>query len=151
MKRQMSIDQRLREFALWLQSPELDIPVGRSIFGRIRDDAGVRGEGVRPEIVDGVSCRPDGGMSRLCDRLGRAIARDSRCREMYDLAQYLPAHHLEILKVTYLGPEPRSVRACSELLKISTLQYRERKAALLAWFEGAMFKSLAPQLPSVGV
>jgi hypothetical protein len=144
MKSRMSIDQRLRELAAWLEDPELELGLGQSIFGRIRDEghgAATASPGLRPDVIDGVSCRPDGGMSRLCERLGRQIARDSRCRELYDLVRYLPRHHLEILRVTYLGPETRSVRACAELLNVSSLRYRERKAALLAWFEGAMYRA----------
>jgi len=150
MKRQMSIEQRLREYAEWLRQPGLHCGSGTSIFHRIQDEkhnAGVRSDGIAHEllVVDGeaVSCRPDGGMSRMVERMGRQIARDNRCREIHELVRCLPPHHRTVLQATYGGPEPRSVRVAAELLGVSKGRYCERKAALVAWFEGAMYRVVA--------
>jgi len=150
MKRQMSIEQRLREYAEWLREPRLHCAGGSSIFHRIQDEkhnAGVRSDGIAHELllVDGeaISCRPDGGMFRTVERMGRQIARDNRCREIHDLARYLPQHHRAVLQATYGGPETRSVRAAAEALGVSKGRYCERKAALVAWFEGAMYRVVA--------
>jgi hypothetical protein len=146
MKRHMSIDQRLREYAAWRHNPTLDLPSGRSTLARIKDErhnAGAGGHEIRPDIIDGVSCRPDGGMAVMAERLGEQIARDSRCRDLQDLVRYLPQHHRAVLEATYGGPERRSIRAAADLLGITRSAYCERKAALLAWFEGAMYRSLA--------
>jgi hypothetical protein len=145
MKRQMSIEQRLREYAQWLREPGLEVGMGDSVLARIRDEQHNAGaaEPLRSEIIDGVSCRPDGGLGRLAERMEYALRRDMRCRDIHDLALYLPPHHREVLAATYESGEPRSVREAAERLGISRGQYCERKAALLGWFEGAMFRGMA--------
>lgn len=145
MKRQMSVEQRLREYAQWLRDPALDVGTGDSVLARIRDEQHNAGAAapLRAEIIDGVSCRPDGGLGRLAERMEQALRRDMRCRDIHDLARYLPQHHREVLSATYDAAEPRSVREAAERLGISRGQYCERKAALLGWFEGAMFKTVA--------
>ena len=146
MKRQLSMEQRLREYADWLAGGTLQVSLGPSVFGRIREErgnAGMRSEGLQHDIVDGVPCRPDGGMSRMVERLGAEVARDNRCREIADLIPYLPQHHRQVLSVVYLGPEPRTAKEAAQLLQMSVGKFCERKAALLAWFEGAMFRGLA--------
>jgi hypothetical protein len=145
----MSIEQRLREYSHWYRDEPLDVSLGESIFGRIQREqlnAGARGEGSRYDsfMVDGesVTCRPDGGMGRMADRIGAQLARDNRCREIRDLLPFMPRNHAEVMKVVYLGPEARTARASAELLRVSLGQFQERKAALHAWFEGAMFRSM---------
>ncbi|MDR3414613.1 MAG: hypothetical protein P4L83_00370 [Nevskia sp.] len=145
MKRQMTIEQRLREYAAWLRHPRLEIGCG-SIFGRIQDEqmnAGAGGDETRPDIVDGVSCRPDGGLSRLAEQMSRDLRRDMCCRDIHALVQHLPEHHRRTLAAIYDSSEPRSVRAAAEALGVSRGQYCERKAALMAWFEGAMWREAA--------
>lgn len=143
MRRQMSVEQRLREYARWLREPALEVGMGDSVLARIHDEQHNAGaaEPLRAEIIDGVSCRPDGGLGRLAERMEHALRRDMRCRDIHDLAQYLPAHHRAVMAATYGDVEPRSVREAAGLLGISRGQYCERKAALLGWFEGAMFRT----------
>lgn len=145
----MTIEARLIEYAEWLNDPALNCAVGWSVFGRIQEDqenAGLHGDGFKPEIIDGVPCRPDGGVGALAERLGRDIARDNRCRDIHDLIQYLPAHHREVMAAAFVGERrevPRSVRSAADRLGIKRSEFCERKAALLAWFEGAMYRTLA--------
>jgi hypothetical protein len=151
----MSMERRLCEYAQWLQDERLadglDAGEGSSIFQRIREErhnagAGAAGNGSRHDIlvVDGesFSTRPDGGMARMAERLGQRIARDNRCREIHDLVCYLPVHHREVLRAAYGGPEVRTVRAAAEMLGVSKATYCERKARLVGWFEGAMFRGM---------
>jgi|SRR5581483_4362334 len=147
-ERYSRIEQRLIEYGEWLNQPRFDAPMGQSVFGRIRDEqenAGAHGEGLKPDIIDGVPCRPDGGLGNLADRLGREIARDNRCRDIADLLAYLPAHHRTVFDATYLAPPrdiPRSERSAARLLGITRDLYGERHAALIGWFEGAMFRAM---------
>jgi hypothetical protein len=141
MKRYMSMDQRLREYGQWCEQGALQVTVGHSIFGRIREmqeNAGLHSEGWQPDIVDGIACRPDGGMMLLMERIGAEAARDNRCREIAALVPHLPQAHRRVLTVVYLGPEPRTAREAAKVLEVSVGKFQERKAALLAWFEGAL-------------
>lgn len=143
MGQPQSIDQRLREYAAWKREPALHVSTGGSIFGKIRDEqfnAGARGDGIKPDIIDGVSCRPDGGMTRIMDDIGRELARDNRCRDIEDLMRYLPEQYRAVYVATYGGLERRSERVSAELLKVKRNEYVTRRAALWGWFEGAMFR-----------
>ena len=141
MKRALTMEQRLMEFAEWRQSGGLQVPLGESIFGRIAREqagAGPGGEKARFEIVEGVPCRPDGGMGRMMEMYGAQAACDSRCREIRELLPLLPELHRETLEAVYLGPERRQAREAAQLMKLSVGKFYERKAALLGWFEGAL-------------
>ncbi len=146
MRRKLSMDQRLREYVDWLRHGSAYVPVSGSIFGRIQEmqaNAGSKSEGFKPDIIDGVPCRPDGGIGALAQRMGRQIAIDTRCREIHDLMPYLPEPYQHTFMAAYTGPERRTTRQAATILKISTGAFQKRKAALLGWFEGAMFRGLA--------
>jgi hypothetical protein len=148
MARLMSVEQRLREWAIWLQDTRLILPTGSSLLGRIQDEQYNAGAGdeCRPELIDGVACRPDGGLGRLAQRMGAEIDRDRRCRDIHELVQSLPEHYLEALGAGYVvakGQPPRSERSIAGLLGITQPAWRERRAALKGWFEGALFRSVA--------
>ena len=148
-RRPMSMESRLREYAEWRNDGPLDVPVGESVFGRIardQENAGIHGDGIKPEIIDGIACKPDGGLGMLVERMGYDIARDRRCREIHELLPYMPVKHREVMDATYIGlarEVPRAERSAATLLGLSRVQYCARKAAVHAWFEGAMFRSLA--------
>jgi len=149
-QRLSTIEYRLVEFGEWLNEPGLHVAAGWSIFGKIREEqenAGAHGDGIKPDIIvidgEATMCRPDGGLAALAEQMGREIARDNRCRDILDLLHYLPDHHRDVMKATYVAPArdvPRSARAAAKLLGVTRDQYGERKAALLGWFEGAMFR-----------
>lgn len=149
MNTQVTIESRLREYATWRAQPTPDYATGSSIFNRIKEDqenAGAHGIGFKPDIIDGVPCRPDGGMSRMADRLGRIIAIDNRCREIQDLLVFLPAELRSVFDATYIGlprEVPRRQRDAAVRMKLSLSSYQKQHYGLICWFAGVKFQAMA--------
>lgn len=73
----------------------------------MRENAGIRGDGVAYDMIsteedpEVTACRPDGGMADMCDRLGYAVAREARCREIAQALHDMPAVYREAIKAMY--------------------------------------------------
>lgn len=145
--RLMSVQERLREFHYWLKEGGWSLPTGQSIFYKImreQSNAGRSGDGFKPDMImvngEVIPCRPDGGLSRAIEEDGDEIVRDSRCREIMYLLDYIPEEEARVFAVIYLGPEIREATECASVLKVSKGKYYELRAGLMGWFKGAMFR-----------
>lgn len=111
--------KRLEDWGQWVQNPRSVQAGTYSVFGKIADErnaAGDRGEGIRYEIIDGVSCPPDGGLAREMEIKARAWGFDFRCRETHAAIDLLPAQMRLAIREMYAVPsreEPRTIRAVS--------------------------------------
>lgn len=143
------VRRRLEEYAEWTNAPAPNYSSGSSIFARIQDsheNAGISG-GFRPDmiLVDGeaVACRPDGGLGRMAEDLGRMIARDNRCREIHDIVPYIPVFLRRVFEAAYVGIEvPRPDEEAARRLGISKSTFQKQKYGLLCWFCGVQFRSV---------
>lgn len=119
-----TVQWRLKLWGRWTQEPRPEFTPSSSVFGTIKEmegNAGIHGDGIRYEIIDGVSCPPDGGMARAVVRRGRAIAHDIRCRETADAVSRLPDQMRRIVRDTYVVPvreHPRSAREVARRLRL---------------------------------
>lgn len=126
-----TVQFRLWRWGGWVQLPREDIARSSSPFGRIaeeRNAAGNQGDGIRYEIVDGVSCPPDGGMSRAVEHAGRAISRSIQCREVHEAVSFLPERMRQVTIETYVvarGEDPRSARSVAERMGLDESTVRE--------------------------
>ncbi|HEY0916525.1 MAG TPA: hypothetical protein VGE22_16750, partial [Solimonas sp.] len=130
-----TVQYRLMKWGQWCQEPAPVLSRCSSPFGRIaemKENAGIRGDGIVFDLieVDGevVSCPPDGGMSAMVERQGRAQAHDIRCREVNEAVLRLPQGMRRIIEQTYQVPHrehPRSARVVAELLKITQQTVQE--------------------------
>ncbi len=147
MHSQQAVEQRLEEYAAWRNQDGTQYPTGDSVFGRIQDmqeNAGLHGDGFKPDIIDGVPCRPDGGLARRAHQLGWQIDMDQRCSEIHDLVQFMPSDLVRVLEAAYIGPPlevPRPDRDAASRLKMSLGKYQRLKFGLVCWFRGVKFRS----------
>jgi hypothetical protein len=115
-----TIQWRCKLWGIWAQQPRVEYERSSSVFGRIHEEqenAGIHGDGIRFEIIDGVSCRPDGGMARAVIAKGRAIAHDIRCRETAEAISCLPAQMRNAIVHTYVVPHRESPRGFAEVAR----------------------------------
>lgn len=126
-----SIRSRLRHWGRWTQAPRLDLARSSSIFGIIVDmheNAGIRGDGIIYEIIDGVSIPPDGGMSAAIEQRGHEAAHDIRCRETHEAVSHLSERLRQAVTHTFVVQERESTRTAArvaELMDISVHTARE--------------------------
>lgn len=148
---QTLVRRRLEEYAEWCNAPAPNYSSGSSIFARIQDsheNAGISGSGMRPDIIlvddEAVACRPDGGMGRMAEDLGRMIAADNRCREIHDLVPYIPDFLRPVFNAAYVGFEvPRPDEEAARRMGVSKSTYQKQKYGLLCWFCGVKFRTVA--------
>lgn len=124
-----SVQWRLMMWGQWTQEPRREFARSSSPFGRIvemQDNAGIVPDGIRYEIitVDGeaVSVPPDGGLSEACERAGRSLAHDMRCREVESAVADLPDGMRKAIITVYVVPrreKPRSEREAALRLGVS--------------------------------
>jgi hypothetical protein len=127
------IERRLREWAGWLHSPSYNAYPSTTVEWRIfteRENAGARGDGMRYEVLDGVVCRPDGGMSQHAMRAGRILALDARCHETHKAIEILPGPMRLVVVKRHVRPDrrdkPMSFRALEGVLGEAEETLRDR-------------------------
>lgn len=148
------VERRLVEWATWRLEPAIDCTKGQTIMQRIKVDqhnAGASAQGgFHYEVIDGVPCKPDGGVAQLVERMGRELVRDRRAREVEEVVHRMPRDLLLIVQATYVCVHyrdiPRSERDAAEVLKLKKGKYRELKSRMVGWVEARI---CFPQPPMV--
>lgn len=128
------IESLLRQYAEWQNAPPADLWVN---------------SGSKTEIIDGVSCVPDGGMARFVQTHQRQMMIERAARVVQDTLPFLPDLLRPVFDATYVGPAhlvPRSERDSAEKLGVSLNKYQKLKFGLLCFFHGANFQAMAVQL-----
>ena len=68
-----TVQWRLKNWGEWVQRPREEFARSTSVFGKIASEqfnAGARGDGIVFDVIDGISCRPDGGMAEAVVKRG---------------------------------------------------------------------------------
>lgn len=126
-----SVQARLQKWGRWRQQPRPQLAAWPSIFGRIKDEggnAGIHGDGIRYEIIDGVSCPPDGGLSKAYVKAAKATTWDTLCREVDEAVNSLPPRRRLIIETVYIvapREHPRSQARTAALLELERTTVRE--------------------------
>lgn len=123
-----SVQRRCQQWGQFVQQSRVHFTRSASVFGRIKDmhgNAGIHGDGIRYDIVDGVSCRPDGGMSALVEQRGRELAYNIRCKETHDAIMQLTSELRAVIEATYIVPYREKVRSTRDVGEVLGLNYRK--------------------------
>lgn len=118
------IHKRLIQWGEWIQDPRPPYDPTKSPFGRIQKEqfnAGARSDGIRYEVIDGVSCKPDGGLALLAEKMGRMIAHGIKCKETHSAVHDLTERMRQIVYLRYVVPrreKPRSLQAIADSLSL---------------------------------
>lgn len=133
--RKHTLQHRLLQWGQWTQEPRREFGRSSSPFGKIaemHENAGLHGDGIRYEIivVDGksVQCPPDGGMWAECERAGRALSFDLKCREVEEAVACLPDAMRKAIIETYVVArknDPRPQKEVAKRLKVSRSTVRD--------------------------
>lgn len=102
----------------------------------MQENAGMRGSGLQFDVIDGVSCRPDGGMADFCERHDSRMTDHLRSRETYYAVMSLRDEHRAVLMAKYRvenRERPRTLRAAAEVLGVAHTTLADRlERALIA-------------------
>lgn len=129
MDKSSDIEGRLVEYGSWRRHP-IVFGGSPSIFSHIaemKENMGFHGEGFAPEIIDGVMCRPDGGLANAVSRMSGILAFDLRGREVHEAMQLASKQMRALVLVTYIQAptrRPRSRALASQLMSIGEREYR---------------------------
>jgi hypothetical protein len=97
------------------------------------------------EIIDGVVCRPDGGMADFVARHRRLMNLERQARAVADVIPFLPSDLKRTFDATYVGlplEVPRRERDAAERMGISRGTYQKLHYGLLCFFAGVNFKTM---------
>lgn len=126
-----TVQHRLQQWGRWMKSPRIHFtptvsPAANMV--EMKENAGIHGDGMKFEIIDGVSIPPDGGMSRAVERRGRELAHDARCRETNEAVMTLPLRMREAVIRTFViedREDPRTQELVAELMHLSVRTVQE--------------------------
>lgn len=110
------VRSRLIQWGQWIQNPKQVHTRLASPNGRIADDKhanGIHGDGIRYEIIDGVSVPPDGGLAREMECRARAWGWDTRAREVNEAIRKLTPAMEQVVQAVYVvdaRSQPRTLR-----------------------------------------
>lgn len=140
-----SVQSRLKKWGHWVQDRQHLSAASYSPFGKIADErnaSGNHGDGIRYEVIDGVSCPPDGGLSRELERHARAWGHDIRCREVHQAVASLPPGMRRAIVETYVvsaREDPRSAREVARRLDLHLKTVQESLHAAYRHIEREIF------------
>ena len=126
----------------WAHSPNAFPP--RSPNGKIADEkesSGHRGKGMVFDVIDGVSCRPDGGMSHYYERHSNELRQYDRAREVTKALRDLPDIHKAALLARFDVPKlerPLSFEQSAERLGLCKATYQRRYDSAVKRLAGMM-------------
>lgn len=140
---------RLREYARDRHYVHVNT-FGPSPFARIvemKENAGIRGDGFAYDMIateddpEVTACRPDGGMADICDRMGYAISRETRCREMAEAIRTMPAVYREAIEAMYhvtMRERVRTFSVAAEKVGKPKSTYQLILNSAYGWLEGRL-------------
>lgn len=142
-----SSEDRLVEYGLFLRHPFVVQTGVRSVFARIARDhsnAGTYGDGFAPDIIDGIACRPDGGLADLVSKQWGELRTQIRVREVHEAVQLMRdprwRHLVHITWVDIPDRQPcRPQRLAAEAMQLNLSEYRDLRARVLGYMEAKLY------------
>lgn len=117
------------------RKPKRDLARRKS---RARTVVGKETLSVRMEIIDGVPCKPDGGLWQLLVRKMVAIEKMQRCSAVAHAFEQMPAAMQQLVRISYYECAhymdiPRQEEPAALMLGMSLRTYQRRHAEMLQW------------------
>lgn len=144
------VEARLIAWAHWRNEPGLVCLPDTTPLHRIKEDkrnAGAGASGFRYQMIDDTPCMPDGGVAAMVKRMGHALERDRRAREVEVLvSRHMPIDYVVVVRAIYVGygaEIPRSLRSAANVIGISKTELCERRARVLGWVEAKLGLAIA--------
>lgn len=148
MGKSSDIEGRLVEYGSWIRHP-IVFGGSPSIFAHVaemKENMGFHGEGFAPEIIDGVMCRPDGGLANSITRMSGILAFDLRGREVHEAMRLASRRMRDLVSVTYIQAptrRPRSRQLAAQLLGIGEREYRTLRDQTFGFLWGMLGYTMA--------